>query len=475
MVALTALSGGRSAGAEAVPPHSIDAEQALLGAILINAEALDRARDLVRSEDFHEEAHGAIFAAMCARRDAGEAIDWRLIKTTLGDRPFGDLTVGSYVARLAAGATTVINSSSYARTVAEAARMRAVLATAQSAVAQMTAGAVIDPAEFAAAMIADLDVVATAGLTETARRTTLAQSASSVLARVDRVRRGLVPVGVSYGVPKLDRATLGLRPGQLVILAGRPGMGKTAVALHIALSAARAAGAVGFFSLEMDGEELAERILASLAYDPRLPALTYRAIAEAHGLSDEALMRLDTAERASREIPIWIEQEPALSIAQIAARARQMRLRAEKQGRPLTAIVVDHIGLVRPSKRYTGNRVQELTEITGGLKGLAKQLGIPVIALSQLNRNVEHRDDKRPKLSDLRESGSVEQDADVVLGLFREEYYLENKTDRTDEEETRLALCRNQLEIEILKQRSGPTIRIISFCDIACNIIAEAR
>lgn len=475
MTSLTSIAGGRSLSAEVVPPHSPDAEQALLGAILINGDALDRVRDIVRPEDFHIEAHQAIFAAMCTRRDAGEVIDWRLIGIALGDRPYGDITVSTYAARLAATAITVINAPSYARTVAQAARMRAVLATAQAAVAEMTAGVVSDPADLASRMIEDLDAVASAGLATTMQRVTLAQSTSSALARVARVRAGLEPPGVSYGIPKLDRATLGMRPDQLIVLAGRPGMGKTAVALHMGLTAAQGSGLVGYFSLEMGGEELAFRVLAALAYDARLPTITYRAIAEAHGLSDHALERLDAAERVSRGIPLLIEQEAGLSLSQIAARARQMHLRAERAGQKLAAVVVDHIGLIRPSKRYSGNRVQELTEITGGLKGLAKQLGIPVVALSQLNRDVERRDEKRPKLADLRESGSIEQDADVVLGLFREEYYLENKPDRTDEEEARLALCRNTIEIEILKQRSGPTNRITCFCDVACNIIAEMR
>ncbi len=202
--------------------------------------------------------------------------------------------------------------------------------------------------------------------------------------------------------------------------------------------------------------------------------ISYRSIAEARGLSDNALLRLLNAERSCAEIPLWIEQQVGLTLAQIAARARQMRLRAERQGIPLAAIVVDHIGLIRPSKRYAGNRVQEMTEISSGLKGLAKELGIPVLGLSQLNREVERRPDKRPLLSDLRESGSIEQDADVVLGLFREAYYLEHRVDLSDEEQDRLARCQNELEIEILKQRSGPTNRIVCFCDIACNVLAEA-
>ncbi|MFB0487767.1 replicative DNA helicase [Methylobacterium sp. OAE515] len=460
--------------ADPVPPNAFDAEQALLGAILRNPEALDRARDHVRAEDFFEDMHRHVFEVMCQRRDAGEVIDWKLMTSVLGNADLGGISVSAYLAKLCAEAITVIGAPGYARMIAEAAQMRRVLETAQAAVAQMTDGSVRSPAEYATNMIAQLDEVASAGLAEHARRVSLGQSAGNVLNRIDQVRKGLAPQGVPYGLPKLDHDTLGLRPSQFIVLAGRPGMGKTTVALHIALAAARRSGAVGFFSLEMGSDELTERILAALAYDPRAyEPLTYRAIAEARGLSDDDLERLVVAQRECSTIPLWIEQQAGVTLAQIAARARQMRLRAERQGIPLAAIIIDHIGLIRPSKRYAGNRVQEMTEVSSGLKGLAKELGIPVLGLSQLNREAEKRQDKRPQLADLRESGSIEQDADVVLGLYRDAYYLERQLDLSDVEQDRLARCQNELEIEILKQRSGPTSRIVCFCDIACNVLAE--
>ncbi|KQT17768.1 hypothetical protein ASG40_17305 [Methylobacterium sp. Leaf399] len=463
-----------SASAPVLPPNAFETEQALLGAILMNAEALDRARDHVRAEDFYEDVHRQLFEAMCLRRDAGEAIDIKLMKAVCGNADLGGVTVGAYIAKLAAEAITVVGAADYARTISQAAQMRKVLETAQAAVAMMTDGSVRSPAAYATGMIEELDAVATAGLAEHARRVTLGQGVSSVLARIEQVRQGNAPLGVPFGLPKLDNATLGMREGQFIVLAGRPGMGKTTAALHFALTGARRSGAIGFVSLEMNAAELSERVLSAAAYDPREhETITYRAIAEARGLSQAALERLYRAEEACAGIPLWIEQQPGLTLSQIGARARQMRLRAERQGIPLAGLIIDHIGLIRPSKRYSGNRVQEMTEISSGLKGLAKELGIPVIGLSQLNREVEKRPDKRPQLSDLRESGSIEQDADVVLGLYRESYYLEHKGDRTDEEEVRLFDSQNELEIEILKQRSGPTIRLTCFCDVACNVLAE--
>ncbi|WP_264047961.1 replicative DNA helicase [Methylobacterium flocculans] len=467
---------GSAMATDLVPPNAFDSEQALLGAIIHNNDALDRARDHVQPGDFFEPLHRHIFEVMIQRRDAGEAIDFGLMKAVLGNADLGGFTVGGYLAKLVSEAITVSGAASYARLIAQAARMRRVLETSQAAIAAMTAGSVHSPTEYAAYMIEALDEVASAGLSESARRVTLGQGVASVLARVDQTRLGKGILGVPYGVPKLDTSTLGMRPGQFVVLAGRPAMGKTTVAIHIALTAARRSGAVGLISLEMNAEELAERVLSALAYNPReWDQITYRAIAEARGLSEAAMARLREATEACADIPLWIEQQPGLTLSQISARARQMKLKAERQGILFAALIIDHIGLIRPSKRYSGNRVQEMTEISSGLKGLAKELGIPVLGLSQLNREVEKRQDKRPILSDLRESGSIEQDADVVLGLYRDAYYLEHKADRTDVEEDRLARCLNTLEIEILKQRSGPTIRIECFCDVACNVLAEAR
>ncbi|MCJ2038249.1 DnaB helicase C-terminal domain-containing protein, partial [Methylobacterium sp. J-059] len=404
-----------------------------------------------------------------------DALDLGRMRAVHGNATLGGVTVGKSFVNLMHGATTIRNAPSYARLVAQDARMRAVFETSQFGIAAITGSTVHDPAETAGSMIEALDAVASASLADHARRISLGTSAANVLAQANEIRQGAAPRGVPYGVPRLDAATLGMRSGQLIILAGRPAMGKTTVGLHVAISAAQHAGPVGFFSLEMNADQLSERVLAAVAYDPRArDAISYRAIAEAKNLSNEAMERLIEAQRVCADIPLWIEQQAGLTLAQIAARARQMRLQAERRGQALSAIIIDHISLIRPSKRYAGNRVQEMTEISSGLKGLAKDLGIPVVALCQLNREVEKRPDKRLMLSDLRESGSIEQDADVVLGLFRESYYLERKVDRTDEEEVRLSDSQNELEIEILKQRSGPTIRVTAFCDIACNILAEA-
>jgi replicative DNA helicase len=456
------------------PPNAVEAEEALLGAILRSPDAIDGVRHIVEPADFFEEVNGWLYEALCSRRDAGEHIDIRLVMTMLGNRDLGGVTVGEYLGRLGAEATTIINAPHYAKAVREASRMRRLLDTAKAAQAAMCTGGIADPASYAAQMIEDLDDIASGAVAEHMRRIGIGNSAAGVIERVQEARAGRVRHGAPFGLPSLDQATLGMRQDQLIILAGRPGMGKTTAAVHFALSAARAGFGVCFVSLEMNASELSERALSAVAYDPRQREhLTYRAIAHGRDISDVGLERLVDAQRSLNLLPLDIEQQPGLTIAQIAARVRQYRLRLERSGESLGLVVIDHIGLIKPSKRYAGNRVQEIAEITGSLKGLAKELGTPVLALSQLSRQVEGRDDKRPKLVDLRDSGSIEQDADVVIALFREAYYLEHQVQRSDEEEDRFARCQNELEIEILKQRSGPTTRVTCFCDVASNVLAE--
>ncbi len=458
--------------AEIQPPHAIDCEESLLGAILHNPAALDGVRGLVEVSDFFQPANGALFEAMCARRDAGDHIDIKLVKTAVGDQDLGGVTVFQYLARIAAEATTVINAPGYAKAIRDAARMRTIFETARAAIDAMTSGAITDPGEYASWMIQELDSVVTSGQSRSVKRMRLGDSAATVLDRVRDAQMGRVRKGAPYGLPTLDRATLGMRDDQLIIMAGRPGMGKTTAGLHVSLAAARAGFGTVFFSLEMNDVELAERALAAAAYNSRDP-ISYRAIAEGSKIDEAAYRRLDDARRELDELPFEIEQQPGLTVAQIAARARNLRTRFERQGMFLGLVVIDHIGLIAASKRYSGNRVQEMTEISTSLKRLAKELGIPVLALSQLNRAAEGRPDKRPILSDLRDSGSIEQDADVVLGLYREAYYLEHVAEPTPEQVDRLERVRDTLEIEILKQRSGPTIRVECFCDVSCNALAE--
>jgi replicative DNA helicase len=272
--------------------------------------------------------------------------------------------------------------------------------------------------------------------------------------------------GLAMGLEDLDRQMGGLQPSDLVILAGRPGMGKTALATNIAFNVAKAwagevqpdgsmktvnGGIVGFFSLEMSSEQLATRIIAEQSGVPSSDIRRGR-------ITEDQFAAIVEAAREMQRIPLYIDQTGGLSIAQLAARARRL-----KRQRGLDLLVIDYIQLLQGSSRKgSENRVQEVTEITNNLKALAKDLNVPILALSQLSRQVESRDDKRPQLADLRESGSIEQDADVVLFVFREEYYLKNKepkpgTIEYHQWQDEMSNVHGIAEVIIGKQRHGPT------------------
>ncbi|MBL8581245.1 MAG: replicative DNA helicase, partial [Rhizobiaceae bacterium] len=272
--------------------------------------------------------------------------------------------------------------------------------------------------------------------------------------------------GIATGLRDLDRRMGGLQPSDLIIIAGRPGMGKTSLATNIAFNIAHAyepvqqadgtfkaanGGVVGFFSLEMSSEQLATRIISE---QTEIPSSKIRR----GEISEHDFTKLVACSQTMQRLPLYIDQTGGISIAQLAARARRL-----KRQRGLDVIVIDYIQLMQGSSaKASQGRVQEVTEITTGLKALGKELGVPIVALSQLSRQVETRDDKRPQLSDLRESGSIEQDADVVMFVFREEYYLKNKepkpgTPEYVQWENDMNEARGKAEIIIAKQRHGPT------------------
>lgn len=460
--------------AHASPNTFIEAEQALLGAAIIAPSTIDKVRGLVAPEDFGEPVHRMLFEAMCAKRDEGASFDVKLLRLAIQDQDLGGVSVGEYIARLASAATTVNMAGNYATEVRMAADLRRLTTvTADAAAYAKVPGA--NPREIATAVIEDLDAIVASAPGAAAPCLGAGEAADQVLAEIERLRSGGKRDGAAYGIATLDKMTLGMKPGELIIAAGRPGMGKSTFGTAVALNAALRGAGVYFVSLEMSGAQLAERMLAALAFDDGGEVLSYRRISEGVGLSDRDFDRLRKARQRLSSLALKIEQQPGLTLAQIAARARRRQTFMAKTGRPLRLIVIDHIGIIRPSDRYRNNRVMEVGEISVGLKVLAKDLGVAVMALSQLSRGVEGREDKRPSLSDLRDSGSIEQDADLVIGLYRESYYLERKANRTPEEENRLLDAQEELEAEILKQRQGPTGRVPLFCSIACNVVAEKR
>ena len=455
-----------SAPAYRTPPHNIEAEQALLGAILVNNDAYDRISDFLAPEHFSEELHRRVFDVMMQLIKAGKTATPVTLKTFLGDHDLGGITVPQYLARLAAEATTVINAQDYGRTIYDLAVRRHLINIGEDIV-NAAYDAPVDAAPRTQIEEAErrLYEIAEQGKYDGGFQTFHSALKSAVDMAANAYERDGKLAGISTGLADLDKKMGGLQRSDLVIVAGRPGMGKTALATNIAFNIAKAyesrlkpdgthetvnGGIVGFFSLEMAAEQLATRIIAEQSgvagYKIRRGDLT-----------EQEFHRIVEASKQMQQIPFYIDQTGGISIAQLAARARRL-----KRQRGLDILVVDYLQLLTGSKSKGDNRVQELTEITTGLKALAKELNVPIMALSQLSRQVENRDDKRPQLSDLRESGSIEQDADVVCFVYREEYYLNAKqpTPGTPEHMTWMAdmdRVHGRAEVIIGKQRHGPT------------------
>jgi len=449
-------------------PHNIELEQALLGAILVNNEAFYRVSDFLEPRHFFEPIHQKLYEIAASLVRVGKTATPITLKTFLpSDLDVAGLTASQYLARLAAEATTVINASDYGRTIYDLAIRRALILIGEE---------VVNAAYDAPADERPRDQIEQAErslyeLAETGRygggfqRFAQALTTAVEMAALAYQRDGKLS-GLATGIRDLDRMMGGLQKSDLVILAGRPGMGKSSLATNIGYNVARAwegkvradghvestnGGIVGFFSLEMSAEQLATRIISE-----QTEIASHRI--RRGEINTEEFDRVAEAAHEMQRIPFYIDETGGLSVAQLAARARRL-----KRQRGLDLLVIDYIQLLQgSSRRAQEGRVQEVTEITTSLKALAKELDIPILALSQLSRAVENRDDKRPQLSDLRESGSIEQDADVVMFVFREEYYLKNKEPRSGTVEyfqwqTEMDAVRGRAEVIIGKQRHGPT------------------
>jgi replicative DNA helicase len=449
-------------------PNNIEAEQALLGAILVNNDAFYRVSDFLKSGHFHEPLHRKIFEVAAELIRMGKMANPVTMKTFLpADEKVGDMTVAHYLARLAAEAVTVINAADYGRAIYDLATRRALITVGEDMV-NIAYDAPVDMAPQDQIEDAERRLFE---LAETGRYDGGFESFSDAIktaidmASAAYMRDGHLS-GTATGLRDLDARMGGLQSSDLIVLAGRPGMGKTSLVTNIAFNVAHAyepaqqadgsfkaanGGVVGFFSLEMSSEQLATRIISEQA---EVPSSKIRR----GDLTEADFEKLVNCTQMLQKIPLFIDSTGGISIAQLAARARRL-----KRQRGLDLIVIDYIQLMQGSSaRASQNRVQEITEITTGLKALAKELAVPIIALSQLSRQVESRDDKRPQLSDLRESGSIEQDADVVLFVYREEYYLKNKEPKPGTEEYikwegEMNDARGKAECIIAKQRHGPT------------------
>lgn len=451
---------------------NIDAEQGLLGAILMNNAAFARVSSIVRPGHFFEPIHARLFE-MCGEMilDGRTASPVTLKTRFPADLDIAGLTPPQYMARLMAEAAAGITVPDYAKAVREAWAARQVVAAARSA-----AAGVAQPGADVKGVISVLlgDIDGTRAELDDGRvvRQPISACLSEVLLRVDAIRGGRMEPGATTGLADLDRMMGGLQPGRLIIVAGRPGMGKSIIGANLARATAAAGNGCLFFSLEMPSEEIGARMLADQALRDDGAAITSSAIFEGR-LDGRQLREVETAAEALAGLPLLIDTSAALSVGEILARTRSAADEMQARGIRLKVVVIDYLKFVRASDRYRGQRVYEVGEITAGLKALAKDLGVCVVLLAQLNRAVEQRADKRPELSDLRESGDIEADADVVLLLFREAYYLKDKTD--PEAMARLLACENALEIIIAKCRMGAVGVVEVFCHPGASAVRDRR
>ncbi|MEM7067826.1 MAG: replicative DNA helicase [Pseudomonadota bacterium] len=448
-------------------PHNIEVEQALLGAILVNNDAYYRVSDFLRPDHFFEPLHQETFKVASDMIRAAKTANPVTIKTFMpADMKVGDMTISQYLARLAAEATTIINAEDYGRSIFDLATRRNLINIGEDMV-NIAYDAPVETSPTLQIEDAErrlFELAETGGSDAGFNTFGNAMNIALDMAAAAYQRDGGLS-GIATNINALDNRMGGLQPSDLIVLAGRPGMGKTSLATNIAYNIASRyvgdvasdgspssleGGVVGFFSLEMSAEQLATRIISEQA-EVSSSKIRRGEITEAD--FDKLTQYVDHMQK----VPLFIDETGGISIAQLAARARRL-----KRQKGLDVLMVDYIQLMQGTGRNSANRVQEVTEITTGLKALAKELNVPIIALSQLSRQVESRDDKRPQLSDLRESGSIEQDADVVLFVYREEYYLQSGEPEPGTEkwviwDEKLRNSRGRAEVIIAKQRHGPT------------------
>lgn len=448
-------------------PSNIPAEQALLGCILYDNAAYERLSDSFAASHLHEPFHARLFAAMESHIRKGQLAEPILLAEQFGRDPaFAELGGISYLADLVDRAPPAVTVNDYAREVSELARRRDLIRIGGELVVSSTAP---EPDVTSVEILQETEAKLYA-LGETGTASQGFQTAETYLANAVAMAAAAYAQdgglsGISTGLSDLDRRIGGLHSSDLVIIAARPGMGKTSLAVNIAFNVARryayevqpdgshkttAGGRVAFFSLEMSADQLGLRLLAEAS---RVSGDRLRK----GEIQDHEFGQVRDACLEIQSMPLLVDDTGGLAISKLAARARRMK----RQG-GLDLIVVDYLQLVTTGLR-TNNRVEEVSLITQGLKALAKDLDVPVIALSQLSRQVESRDDKRPQLSDLRESGSIEQDADMVMFIYREEYYVgQAEPDPKDagaynDWRVKMDECRGHADLIIGKQRHGPT------------------
>ncbi len=421
-----------------VPPHSVEAEQSLLGGLLLDNQAFDKIADLVTAEDFYRDDHRRIFRHLSKLIEHAKPADVVTVAESIEASEDKDRTGGpAYLGSLAQNTPSALNIRRYAELVRERSVQRRLITVATEIAETALApsgkeiGQLLDEAESRIMEVGERGQRGTQGFEA------IQPVMARVFERIDHLyhqENKSDVTGLSTGFADLDEKTAGLQEGDLVIVAGRPSMGKTAFALNMAEHVAVKSGVpVAIFSMEMGATQLAMRLLGSIARVDQHLMRTGR-------LNDEEWSSLSTAMGKLHEAPIFIDETGALNALELRTRARRIHRQCGKLG----LIVVDYLQLMSATGQGE-NRATEISEISRSLKALAKELSVPVVALSQLNRALETRNEKRPMMSDLRESGAIEQDADVILFIYRDEVYFPEKPD-----------AKGRAEVIVAKQRNGP-------------------
>lgn len=446
--------------------HDVAAEQILVGAVLMNNE-LFAAAAAVKPEDFFEPIHRELWEIAGKLIGMGKRLSIVTVRQFLPkDLKIGEMSIQQYLARLVVEAAIPAEVPGIAAMLRDMADRRAM-----AEIGAQIAEANEDPAEVCGWAIEQLDEISAARIPSGFRSVSLDESvARAIDAAAQAYARDGAISGLTTGLRDLDRKLLGLQRGELIVLAGRPGSGKTATGLCLARNMARAGYRGRFYSLEMGDVQLSQRMLSDEAFDHE--AIQYTRLRSGNFREKQFDALRNAAERL-QALPLLIDPQPKISLGQLAVRARQAKRR-----HGLDFFVVDYLGLMESSGRYKGNRNLEIGELTAGLRALAKELDCAAIVLSQLSRGVEGREDKRPNMGDLRDSGNIEQDADVILMVYREAYYLERREPKSGTAEhevwqAQIMACINKISLIVEKQRMGPIGSIDCFCDISCNAIRD--
>jgi replicative DNA helicase len=461
-------------------------EQDVLGTLLFGGD-FRKVMGFLREDHFIADVHRLLFRAIRAAHEQYGATTMPIVSRLLPEDAailFSQNTEQSPMAYMAELASAIVTGPAGLErggkaVVAQWARLKA--AEAGKTLREAAHDPTTDPKAMIQGAAADLDLIAAelrAGPRQKTR-VTLAEAAGGAFVEIEEARlRGNGLTGITWGLTDVNHATGGIQRGEMTVLGARPSMGKTAAALSVAIKAARSGVGAGFISLEMGSKRLAMRALTDLAYD-RGVQIAYSNLITGR-VEPREIDALKSACHDIERLPLWIEEQPGLSMTDVRVKTERMLEDAEARKTPLGVLFIDYLQLIRPSSRYSGNRNNEITEISGGLKDMAREFNIGMVALSQLSRNIESRPvkERRPVMSDLRDSGAIEQDADTIIFLFREAYYLEKEKGKDAESEVertcRLAEVQNKLEFIIGKQRNGPVKTIDLFVDIACSAVRNA-